>query len=826
MRKFAELLNKTGEIRLTAFFEKGQDDKGRKALYSEAIIRQWEREGRGVYMVIGDGGYKRTEITRCPALFVEWDDKPPDWQRTAWRELGLPEPTLQVDTAGKSIHNYWVLTEAIEPARFRDLQARLAAACGSDPALKNENRIMRLPGVRRGDRTVELIKDDGPRVDVEVIESWLPAPKPPPVLATSRRQGPDTRTIDDIRAALATVPRRVGGEGSYPEYRNLLWGLGHALKEIGRDPSEAITLMEEHSPSGTECGWDVRQVFESGGSEVTAASFWGQCKQVAKPPALAQPQAPDRKQPFKMLGFDTADGYYYLPKASCKVERLSRAQHTTTNLVCLAPVEWWQTVYPNEKRTAVDWTSAASALFAQQHEIGIFNPDLLRGRGAWIDNGKPVLHLGDRLVISGVAHDIADKPDTEYLYPRSAPMCGCGGAEPLSDEEGLRLLQISSMFRWERQVNGFLQAGWIALAPICGIIQWRPHIWVTASAAAGKSTLIEQFVNPLLGEWGLYVQGGQTTEPAIRQMLGAQVSDARPLLMDEAEANTENDSRRMESIMTLIRGASSDTHAVVAKGSSSGVAQVFRVRTMCMLVSIATSIQHGADHRRFSVLQLLNPNRWPSDEAAAHWQTLQRELEWVDRPLSKRIMARMVELLPQVKGTIDVFRVAGRKKFGMQALADQLGTLMAGAYLLQSRQVPTSEQAMGFLNDQDWEAHAMASEDTDEMRCLDAIMQQRVQLDMGRYRTVRELVDLVRRGDPNEEEYICALGRAGVKVEADRLMISNNCATIRANLSKTPWTDSWPDQLARLLGAIRPGKTRFKCIGTHRCVSIPIDLLL
>merc|ERR1711952_110573 len=50
-------------------------------------------------MVIGDGGYKRTEITRCPALFVEWDDKPPDWQRTAWRELGLPEPTLQVDTA-------------------------------------------------------------------------------------------------------------------------------------------------------------------------------------------------------------------------------------------------------------------------------------------------------------------------------------------------------------------------------------------------------------------------------------------------------------------------------------------------------------------------------------------------------------------------------------------------------------------------------------------------------------------------------------------------------------------------------------------------------
>lgn len=49
-----------------------------------------------------------------PALFVEWDDKPIEWQLTAWQKLGLPRPSLQVSTGGKSLHTYWV---SVMPAR-------------------------------------------------------------------------------------------------------------------------------------------------------------------------------------------------------------------------------------------------------------------------------------------------------------------------------------------------------------------------------------------------------------------------------------------------------------------------------------------------------------------------------------------------------------------------------------------------------------------------------------------------------------------------------------------------------------------------------------
>ena len=34
-------------------------------------------------------------------------------QRQLWKTLGLPEPTFQIDTGGKSIHSYWVFTEPI-----------------------------------------------------------------------------------------------------------------------------------------------------------------------------------------------------------------------------------------------------------------------------------------------------------------------------------------------------------------------------------------------------------------------------------------------------------------------------------------------------------------------------------------------------------------------------------------------------------------------------------------------------------------------------------------------------------------------------------------
>ena len=78
-------------------------------------------EGRGIYLVINDGGDRKSEITACRAFFVEWDDRPIDWQLNAWRELGLPEPSLIVLSGGQQL----VLTSDRQPSEIPDVDQRL-----------------------------------------------------------------------------------------------------------------------------------------------------------------------------------------------------------------------------------------------------------------------------------------------------------------------------------------------------------------------------------------------------------------------------------------------------------------------------------------------------------------------------------------------------------------------------------------------------------------------------------------------------------------------------------------------------------------------------
>ena len=88
-------------------------------------------DGQAPYVVIGSatrasgskGGVRDVDVTTLSAVWVEWDDMPVEEQRTAWRVLGLPEPSVMVSTGGKSAHCYWVLQEALQPEEWRPVQA-------------------------------------------------------------------------------------------------------------------------------------------------------------------------------------------------------------------------------------------------------------------------------------------------------------------------------------------------------------------------------------------------------------------------------------------------------------------------------------------------------------------------------------------------------------------------------------------------------------------------------------------------------------------------------------------------------------------------------
>ncbi len=281
-RQFFKVLQKPkNAIRLRAFYPSGHPfkagDSGRKADPSRSTVEDWQAEGRGVYVVINDGGDNDSEITACRALFCEWDDRPKDWQVTAWRQLGLPEPTMQVDTGGKSIHSYWVLSQPIDPDTWRSLQKRLLEHADADRTLKNPSRVMRLPGTFHigPDGTVGeqvcIVHQSDIYYSLEQLEACLPDESTHAKLVQAR-QFTDYKphTLSDIQDALNCIPSAVPKKGQYPFFRNLMWGLIEAVRDAGGFDDQAIGMMRRHSPDFAE----AQQVARSSYSSITAGTFW------------------------------------------------------------------------------------------------------------------------------------------------------------------------------------------------------------------------------------------------------------------------------------------------------------------------------------------------------------------------------------------------------------------------------------------------------------------------------------------------------------------------------------------------------------------------
>jgi len=407
-----------------------------------------------------------------------------------------------------------------------------------------------------------------------------------------------------------------------------------------------IVTPPEDAPSGwdlADADWSPTEAGAYLKANRSSSITLPQSEPEPEPEPIPDPEPlPDANEHFTCLGFDN-DAYYYQPHSTGQVMRLTRSGHTSgANLCALAPLAYWETIYPS--RNGVNWTAAASSLFERQSQAGVYSPNRIRGRGAWWDQSSSVLHLGDRLIVSGDSRPVsAGIPGSSYLYQRLTRLAGPGSAEPLDEQSAMVLLEIAERFRWEVPASGLLLAGWVVLAPICGALPWRPHIWLTAAAGSGKSAILERYVAPLLGDLSLPVSGN-TTEAGLRQMLRA---DALPVVFDEAESNERQDQQRMQAVLSLARVASSESRAQTIKGSAEGDAMRFSIRSMFLMSSIATALKQGADKSRFAQLTLRSPNEDDPTQRIAHWEALDRDLDrYVTDHIGQRLQARTVSFDP------------------------------------------------------------------------------------------------------------------------------------------------------------------------------------
>ncbi len=284
--QFLSLLGKDpAAARLRAFPHRLNPNRSaigaRKGAYDLNAASRWQREGRGVYLVINCGGDDDNAITLCRAFWVEWDTRPLEWQLQAWREFGLGEPSFIVTTGGKSAHLYWVLSEPITVDRWRPIQLALIAATGADPVNKNASRVMRLPGAfyigpdGKASGQCNIHTNSDRRYSVEEVEAWLPAQ---PAAAEHDDANPfagiplggagdlPERPPGALKEALLQVPPFVPKQGQYP----LLLGLARRLLvDLGKQ--EAIHLLSQTCAAQIA---DLQAYFVTPPSGISPGSTW------------------------------------------------------------------------------------------------------------------------------------------------------------------------------------------------------------------------------------------------------------------------------------------------------------------------------------------------------------------------------------------------------------------------------------------------------------------------------------------------------------------------------------------------------------------------
>jgi putative DNA primase/helicase len=236
------------------------------------------------------------------------------------------------------------------------------------------------------------------------------------------------------------------------------------------------------------------------------------------------PDDPDSKKPdgvkaggyFRMLGYQkdvNVNLYHFYSYTSKSVISLSPSAMTKPNLLQLAPLKWWEGYFTRyvkgQPSGGFELDAAQNWLINASVSARIFNSKWIRGRGAWMDGENVVIHSGEHLIVNGKRTDFHDF-NSKYIYEIGEDM-GFKAVEGLTTKQSSVLLDILKLVNWEREVDAYLLAGWCVVAPMCGALPWRPHVWLTGGAGSGKSWIFEKIVRRLLGDSAMSVQG-ETSE--------------------------------------------------------------------------------------------------------------------------------------------------------------------------------------------------------------------------------------------------------------------------------------------------------------------------
>lgn len=533
-------------------------------------------------------------------------------------------------------------------------------------------------------------------------------------------------------------------------------------------------------------------------------------------PAIAKKDIDDSELNFIFLG-EEKNTLYFFHKETKSIHEINPDNITMGKLIYLAPLEYWDDNFGNNKKGVCDIREATDFLVRESLKVK-YVKNKVRGTGVWKEDNAIVVNSLNKIWVNGNETEYGEIKKHIYIS-ENTPFLNC--TDIAGQDEVIKLYELIRKLSWKNSISADFLFSWLALAPMAGLLDWRPHIWICGGRGSGKSEVKREIVLPMLN---IEIDGADnlgSSEAGIRQ--SRQVS-AAPLVYDEAEVTDERTKNLLDSLVRTISLASDSSNSKITKGSSGGKSSSFNVNFSACLFSVGiNSLEHPQYRSRFSILELVE-TKDNGYMGAGGTQEQLREL--IRDGYCDRFFSRSIERLPAFHKNFEIFYKILKKKVSAR-FAQQVGTLLSGSYTMQFLPDGNEKEIDKFISEKDLQEEKTDNASKNEQDCLDFLFSKKI-VETGQSYTLGELMEYVQNdgleiSDREKKEKL--LMQHGIKyLKNDNVLaISNTSAELKNIFRGTPWQSGWSRVLGRLPFVFKRS-FQVKMNGQNqRCTCIDLD---
>lgn len=399
--------------------------------------------------------------------------------------------------------------------------------------------------------------------------------------------------------------------------------------------------------------------------------------------------------------------------------------------------------------------NAASAwLQAQCADAGLFGTHVaLRAPGVWSGpDGLPVVHLGDAVLASGVLHPAGYRLGGQIwaaAAPQPRPSTPCPAQVGRDLQEAIKALWNFRDPGSEIAVLGLLGTAYYGQAA-----DWRPAGFLLGGVGSGKSSLhrVMRACCPMRHETN------DTTKAGIEQAVDGR---AMPIFIDEASDREDQRGARMLLDLVLTASGAEGTHGY--RGGADGKVRKIELAGAVIMASVAPPVMQPQHQGRFTLIELQPPVE--GEDYADEHKALAARM----RALGPSLWGRALASFERYQAARRMFRIA----LGVRGCApremDQLGSLLAGWWMLTEEGVPDDRAAREGVSALDCFVRLRddVREDDAPRRMMRYLLGSTVQIDRSTDREqVGQLIETVLRLDGRIEPESCrrVLAIYGIRV--------------------------------------------------------------